>query len=425
VPTPLDVAVVVRLEDVRWGSMEGPVPEEGSALGSRRLRLLSGRVTLALLNGVMLAFEGPADLELISVDRALCHQGKVRLRVPSGVQGFVLSGPGSNVVDLGTEFGLNVTAEGKTQIMVFKGGVDAAAISTSGSALRWLRVPKPGALEIDPEGLRIYEVESRPEDFATLPSLAIPPLKLVPSYRAAVLEARPWGYWRFEAINDGAVSNEIAGRPPLRLTGPVHLAGAGNRSAAFGSDEAEQSLLMDGNWTPPRQPGYAIELWFAPERIGEATLASLYRLRGETDYKNLVILELWATGPEWMRIQRPAIRYLHRWPPGGLGGDNLLFNSYVPYRWHHVVAQMDGDRMELYLNGTPLPPLSVSPDRGTEVCQFLVGELIPQRAHPRPWDVRPFVGQIDEVALYDHPLNVKEIRHHSALGSTGRRPSEP
>jgi hypothetical protein len=33
------------------------------------------------------------------------------------------------------------------------------------------------------------------------------------------------------------------------------------------------------------------------------------------------------------------------------------------------------------------------------------------------WTSRPFVGQMDEVALYDHPITAQEVAHHYRLAN--------
>jgi hypothetical protein len=401
------LAVVVQLDRAEWGQDGGRKLSEGEFLPASRLVLGSGRVTLALLNGVMLTLEGPADLELVSLNRVFCHRGQIRAWVPGAAHGFVVSAPD------------------KARVLVFRGEAEVAVTDASGSGQRIRGIKEPRALETDPLGSQLDTAESGPESFVARPVLAIPPLELAPSYRDAVLAARPWGYWRFEALDGGALPNEVAGRPSLRVTGPVRLAGVGNRTVAFGPPEAEQYLMMDGRWAPPRDPGYAVELWFAPERIGAGELATLFVLRGGSSYDHMFQLELTARTRESYLFQRCSIRFLHRWPPGLEGGDNLYFDQYVPYRWYHVVAQTRGDQMELYVNGATLPSLSLSPERATEACQFLVGRLKPLPRPPQAWQTRPFVGQIDELALYDHPLSAEEIRRHYALGSPGGRLSGP
>jgi hypothetical protein len=419
------VAVVVEIDAVVWEAGDRAPPAVGTVLAPGRLRFGAGRVTLGFLNGVTISLEGPSDVDLVSLDRVFCRRGKIRAVVPDGAEGFVVASEGTEVVDLGTEFGLNVDADGKAQLMVFEGEVETALLRASGSVRRDRNVRERRALEVDPGSFQFREAEARPERFLSPTTLAIPTLELAPSYRDTVLAARPWGYWRFESMEDGAVPNEVGGRPSLRATGPVRLAGAGagNRSVTFGPGAAEQYLAMDGLWAPPSDPGHAVELWFAPERIGRAALAGLFVPRGGSRYDHVFLLELTSRNRQESRadalFQRASIRFLHRWPPGLSGGDNLFSDYYVPYRWHHAVAQMRGDRMELYVDGVALPTLSVGPDRGTEACQFLVGRLKPLQGPSGTLQSRNFVGQIDEIALYDHPLSAEEVRRHHTLG-TGR-----
>ena len=280
-------------------------------------------------------------------------------------------------------------------------------------------------MEIDPLGFQLEEVAARPENYVTSPRLVIPPLELAPEYRGAVLEAGPWGYWRFESIDAGATPNEVVGRPPLRVTGPLGLAGMGNRSVIFEESRAEKYLLMDGNWTPPGEPGYAVELWFCTARFGLAELAALFVPRGEKDYNPIFQLELTSQGPDWHLFRRVSIRFLHRWPPSLWGGDNLFFDHYALYSWHHVVSQVREDRMELFVDGKAFPPLSIRPERGIAPCQLIVGQLKPLPRRPDRGESRPFVGQIDELALYDRPLSAEEVQRHYALGTPGGEAVRP
>ena len=215
-------------------------------------------MTLGLLSGVTLTLEGPADLELLSIDRVHCRRGKLRTYVPRGAEGFVVSTPGSAVVDLGTEFGLNVAEDGKARVMVFKGEAEASVLNEAGAPVRSQQVNERRAFAIDPRSGQIEEAAVHSVDFVAPAVLAATPLALDASYRQAVLAAGPWAYWRFEAMDDGVVANEVAGRQPLRATGPVKVVGAGgrNRCLEFGPDEADQSVAMDGLWEPPSDTGY-------------------------------------------------------------------------------------------------------------------------------------------------------------------------
>jgi hypothetical protein len=377
---------------------------------------------------VTLAVEGPADLDLVAIDRVHCRRGRLWTHVPEGAAGFVVSTPGSAVMDRGTEFGVNVSRDGKTQVMVFDGEAEAAVLSALGAPQRSQRIDERRAFNIDPRSGRIESAEPRYDRFVRPPVLAAPALRLDSSYRTAVLEARPWAYWRFDAITGGMVPSELAGRPPLRATGPIRLGtdGADNRWAEFASDTVEQCLELEGLWQPPRDPGYAIELWVLSERIGHAALASLIEPgMPADDYRHLALIELTAT--EHQSLLPPgsppgSVRFLHRWPPGDSGGDNAFSSKhYIPYRWHHLVAQRNLGRMELYLDGAPAPAMPLRADALTAPCRLLLGRLKPVPRLPGRVHSRPFVGRIDELALYNRPLSAEEIERHFELGASRSR----
>jgi hypothetical protein len=110
------------------------------------------------------------------------------------------------------------------------------------------------------------------------------------------------------------------------------------------------------------------------------------------------------------------LRLLHRWPAGWEGGDNTYSRDpYVPYRWHHLVGQVAGGRIELFADGEPSSQLSITPEHADIACQFILGRLTALPGTGLTID-RPFVGRLDEVALYDHPLSPEEVREHHRLG---------
>jgi hypothetical protein len=93
---------------------------------------------------------------------------------------------------------------------------------------------------------------------------------------------------------------------------------------------------------------------------------------------------------------------------------------YVPYRWHHLVAQKVQDRLELYVDGELVGTSPAEPREGTTPCRLMVGRL-KHGAQSRLDQIRPFVGRLDELAIYDHPLSHEEIRRHHELGTARPR----
>lgn len=410
------LAMVLGLDEVDWESADEPHPVVGDVVAAGRLRFRSGRATLSMLNGVVFVVEGPADIDLVSLDQVYCHQGKLRARVPKEVEGFLVSGPGSAVLDLGTEFGLNIKPDGISRGKVFEGEVEAAVLSAAGTLRRSQLVTQASkAFEIDP-GAGDIQVLNASEEFVSHLNLVPPPLSFGGSYARTVLDAKPRCYWRFESLSEGAVTNEVPGGPLLRATGPIELATTSetNRCALFKGGQETQYLEMDELWEPSRTTGFAIELWFLTEAIEHAALASLLSPKDTNHHLSLVEL----TSRNRLSLYRPAsVRFLYRWPASRSGGENLFSRAcYVPYRWHHVVAQVDGEQMELVLDGVRQFTQPLQGAAASAPCQFLLGRLTTMTEDPvlhhTGWR-RAFVGRIDEVALYDHPLSSAEIQEHA------------
>jgi hypothetical protein len=417
------LALVVRLDAVRWQPDDGTPPVQGEVLTAQRFRVRSGRATLAFLNGVMLTLEGPADLELLAIDRVFCHRGRLRVRVPAGATGFVVAAPGASVVDLGTEFALNVADDGKARVMVFEGEAEAAVLGAAGASESSRLVEQSKAVEIDPRSGKIREARADTQSFVASPELEAPALKLDPAYPDAVLRSRPWGYWRFESLTDRATPNAVPGGPALRATGAVRVAGSadGNGCAVFAADGGVKYLELDGGWEPPRDPGYAVELWALAEEYNYSTLVALLAPMDNHNDGHFSLLELLACG-RYPYPRVASVRFLHRWPPGGKGGVSIQNGTtYQLYRWHHLVAQGNGDRMELYLDGVLTRSEPLDPDRATTPCRMLVGRLLTTHQNA-PEKNRPLIGRVDELALYDRPLSAEEVATHFQLATQGDHP---
>jgi hypothetical protein len=423
----VEVATLIKAEDVRWEPGGGATPNEGGVVTAGRLRLKSGRLTLAFFSGATLTVEGPADLELRAADRVFCHHGKLRARVPRGAEGFTVLAAGYEVVDLGTEFALNLEPGGKSRVMVFEGSAAVSVLDKDGRSVRGEFLERRRSIEVDPNAGRIREVPPRPEAFVPLAEFVPPPLELVPGYVDCKMRvAKPWGYWRFESMTDGLVPNEVPGRPALKALGGVTLekSPGGNHTARFRPGDPAQGFLMDGTWAPPREDGYAIEVWVqadlpSPNASGQTALVGLIDQDDAETENHLAYLELTARGRRSPH-EPCAVRFLDRWPAAVHGGADVFSRrTVVPSQWHHIVAQKVGATLELYVNGecvgtSPAKVNAQGPeDAVTTPCRLLVGRLKQFQGHPS--EVRAFEGRLDELAVYDRPLTPDEIRRHAHI----------
>jgi hypothetical protein len=425
----IHIATAIQVEDVCWAPGDNPALEEGSVVAPGRLQFRSGRLTLAFFSGVSLSVEGPADLELLAADRVFCHHGKLRARVPHGAEGFTVLGARYEVVDLGTEFALNLPKPGgKSVMMVFEGEAAVSVLGKDGRSVRGAHLETRRSVEIDPDSGHIQEVPAQPEAFIALGRFVPTPLELAASYPVTVLAAKPWGYWRFESLEDGRVPNEVAGGPPLLALGGVALerSPGGNSWALFRQGDHTQAFLMSGTWAPPRAQGYAIEVWVqadlpSPDAFGQSALVGLIAKDEHKASNHVAYLELAARGRRFPH-EPCAVRVLDRWPADQTGGvDVFSRRTVVPSLWHHIVGQKAGDTLELYVDGervgtSPAKDDALGPeDATTTACRLLVGRLKQRSLPPDVSEIRAFEGRLDELAVYDHPLTLDVIRRHVRL----------
>lgn len=124
----------------------------GSLLNGEPLRLQSGVVHLELFSGVEVVIQGGADFTIVSPMRMAVRSGKVRARVPEPAQGFVIETASGEVVDLGTEFAIDVS-QSQSTIEVVEGQVElhqdtaAKRLVEPGKTLSWNR---DGTIEVSP-----------------------------------------------------------------------------------------------------------------------------------------------------------------------------------------------------------------------------------------------------------------------------------
>ncbi len=113
-------AVVSGQSDVVWQS--GMALSSGSLVPAGELHLQSGIVQLELFSGVQLVVEGEAKFSVLSPMEVRVALGKVRAQVPEPAIGFRIRTQAGEVVDLGTDFAVDVSEE-RSEVHVLEGEV--------------------------------------------------------------------------------------------------------------------------------------------------------------------------------------------------------------------------------------------------------------------------------------------------------------
>jgi hypothetical protein len=416
------IALLVRLEGPGWEGASKPT--EDSVVRTGELSLRGGSATLAFFNGVRLHMEGPADVDLQSPNRVFCRRGKLRIDAPMDSSGFAALAPGASVTDPAAEFALSVEND-RSEVMVFEGQAEVALVDSNEQPVRSALLTNGQSVRLDPQAGLISAPAHAPDTFAgPIPQLD-PRLILAPEYPEVVRASRPVGYWRFESADRGLVASEMPGGPSLRLIGQAAPFGpeVGNRSLNFPppTEWEQHAALADRPWTPPAQE-YAVECWAMPRVVRHAVMVGLVAERNAavlTQYG--IVLEL--TGqPAVFRHPERSVRALHRFPVGQVRGVNLFTPAtYLPYRWQHLVAQRSRTRFELYLDGELAAVAPITVDAPLPPFRVLLGALYARRDGTSVSE-RPFVGLIDEAAVYDHPLPAADIQRRARLGWSVRAP---
>ena len=108
-------------EKAAWASH--PDLEKGDLLPTGPIHLEKGIAQLELFSGVTLVVEGDAHFEIHSPMDMTVHSGRVRAHVPEPAQGFRLKSASGEIIDLGTEFAVDVTPAG-SEIHVIDGEIE-------------------------------------------------------------------------------------------------------------------------------------------------------------------------------------------------------------------------------------------------------------------------------------------------------------
>lgn len=143
------VAHLVASVDAQWQGTQ-PLLNHPMATGSYQLE--SGAVDLLFADGARVTVSGPAAFDLRSSRHIHLNGGNLVAQIQDEALGFIVTSPQSEVVDLGTEFGLSVDDTGLTDVHVLDGLVEV--LPKQGNTAK---VHSPGVMITEGEARRFSE----------------------------------------------------------------------------------------------------------------------------------------------------------------------------------------------------------------------------------------------------------------------------
>ncbi len=116
------IATISDSMNAKWATSEYPTGVGERLWDNEGTRWLQkGTVKVAFDYGAEVIIEGPAEFELENAKEMILHSGRLYAVVPRGATGFTVQTPYSTVIDLGTEFGVEVDFDGSTDVHMFTG----------------------------------------------------------------------------------------------------------------------------------------------------------------------------------------------------------------------------------------------------------------------------------------------------------------
>jgi hypothetical protein len=431
------VAFLTSANGCDWGLSSPEIRSFGSSVQpGDEIALHEGIAEFRLASGVALSIEGPAAMVMTSPSSLVLQHGRVTVYVPWTVTDFKLTASACRFTACDAEFGINV-AGGEVDLHTFSGkvfaapaiegrrengfGIDLGETSevierednlpegadfskTNVGAGRGLKLQSKGSVT---KVAKWHAAEK--DEFATKLTMA-GLLPVTDLYQEAVLSSKPISYWRFEDCKNNVVANEIPEACALMINGDLRLAGdSSNRVAEFGRPGSNCFLQSAGVIKLPKGSQYSVELWVKPSHVHEGSLVCMLADLSPKR-KERAACYLQTAGFDHSRIARPrqSVRFLHRDPPGFQSSEGTSCYSQTRYsvrRWQYLVATKSDAEIRLYIDG-------ILTDKQPETSS-LAANLhleIGQCGVARP--VNPFIGQLDELAIYSRVLSEAEILKH-------------
>lgn len=400
------IALLTQSLDAEWSG--DAQPRAGSILSAGKLHLTSGLAQIEFYSGARLILDGPVALELVSANQAICRSGRLRAYVPPAARGFSVVSPQLELIDRGTEFGMDVSAGGDTNVQVFDGEVELYPPDgkraperiqrlLGGAGASWLASGAKSDLTSDPGSFPSFDdIRSRTETRAR--------------QRLAA-----WQEW----------NRSLAGDPRIAVRYDFE---ADHRTLRdTGSAQAHGSIIgcewTNGRWGDKgalefKRPSDRVRVDI-PGEFDALTLTAWIRADARPDrHQALLLTDGFQEGrPHWQISPTGELRLGVRISPPpqkriATGyASPVLFTPRQIGVWSFIATVYDrqAGMVRHYLNGREVSEETIRFDLPLRIGSAEIGNWgVPLKASRHP--VRNFVGRMDELTLWKVALSAAEIR---------------
>lgn len=405
------VAVLARGVNLEWESGAAS-PAPGAALSPGWLKLKSGLAQIEFYQGARVLLEGPAAFQLVSSAEAFCTTGKLSAHVPPQARGFRINTPKGTIVDLGTEFGLNLS-EASAEVHVFKGEVELHRPSAPMQSLKEGQAAAFAAPQMLAANAAAFHSFTDLEE------------------RTAASQRTQFQRWQAAST---AWNNDAGLR--LRFDFQDNLESRSLQNLARQGAGVPDGSIVGCAWTEGRWPGKrALEFrnvsdrvrLSLPENVEALTLTTWVRINSlDRAFNSLLMSEGWGGGKvHWQITREGHVRLGIASRDSGAHVDYDTPAVIKPERfggWMHLAVVYDPAAKEVrhYVNGDLAAKLPVS-----RVFPLHLGIAELGNWNDRPGKdrvaIRHLSGAMDEFAFYTRVLKDEEISAQYQAGSPEQR----
>jgi hypothetical protein len=236
----------------------------------------------------------------------------------------------------------------------------------------------------------------------------------------AIQDAKPVCYWRFESVEGNRVHNEMGSSFEGELRGDYRWIGPnGNQALELGVAPNPGSMRVNESWDNVLAKDFSFEFWMRPSHYHVGTILGFAGPFDPVARKNPYGIAVETQGGWGNGATTNRMRFLNRVPVTMFSPGGSLYSGrrYATRRWQHVVAVRDENSMKLYLDGE-LFQIGRPAAKTPAGLQLIVGQLYTDALD------RPFIGYLDELAIYDRALSEDEVHEHYRLIRSEAKPRD-
>ena len=169
-------ALVLQANNVAWAQGQRPLNAGTRLAMKERISLERGSLQILFGDGARVVLEGPAVVLIDGRNAMALDEGRILARVEDQAKGFLVATPTVRVIDLGTEFGVDVRNQ-ETEVHVFEGRVEVLRVDAPGDQSQRLSANEAAKFGNSPQlGFYAQEKEMNRATYLALAALLATPV---------------------------------------------------------------------------------------------------------------------------------------------------------------------------------------------------------------------------------------------------------